>query len=207
MQTLFLDVGEIKASTRFANDAAVLVLPYIDQGQVDRLAPVLARRAMADGLLVLVNDSLRLGFVKVANLVFARSQSKYFGYLAQDAFPGEGWLRCGLNTIGKNESWLLSFNDGRFFGNIAVFGLLLRAWARAMYHNCVFFPGYKSHFGDTELSVIALAHSKLVFNPGCMLCEVDYDKDKKGNNPADDALYRERARTGFGGMVVPFEPD
>ena len=207
MQTVFLDVGDIGPATRFANDAAVLALPYIDQTQVERLEPVLAGRAMADGLLVLVNDSARLGFIRVANLVFARSRSKYFGYLAQDAFPGEGWLRCGLRTLETSQAWLLAFNDGRFFGNIAVFGLLLRDWARAMYHNCAFFPGYRSHFGDTELSAIARAHDKLAFNPGCMLCEVDYDKDQKGNNPEDDALYRERARAGFGGVVEPFEPD
>lgn len=207
MESVWVDVRELTGDRRFHNDEAVLVLPYIDAAQAERLEPVLRRRANAEGVLVLVDDSLRLGFIAVANLVFAKSESPYFGYLAQDAFPGESWLRCALTTLKRSEAWLLPFNDGRFFGNIAVFGLLQRSWARALYHNCVFFPGYKSHFGDTELSVIAHAHGKCIFNPGCLLCEVDYDKHAKGNNPEDDALYRKRAATGFGGVVTPFEPD
>ena len=206
MDSVFVEIDAIGQTTRFAHEQAVLVLPYIDEAQARRLEPVLRRRALCEGLLVLVHDTRRLGFIRVANLVFAKSTSKYFGYLAQDAFPGDGWLKCGLRALDNTGGWLLAFNDGRFFGNLAVFGLLQRAWAQRLYHNCVFFPGYRTHFGDTELSAIAMGCNKLVFNPGCVLCEVDYEKHDKGVDPADDQLYRQRARTGFGGLIPPFEP-
>lgn len=207
MESLFIDVADIAGASRFEHPTTVLVLPYIDQAQVERLEPVLRRRALCDGLLVLVNDTKRIGFMAVANLIFSKSSSRFFGYLAQDAFPSDGWLKCGVGTLDQSGAWLLAFNDGRFFGNLAVFGLLQRAWAQRLYHKCVFFPGYASHFGDTELSAIAMEHQKLIFNPACVLCEVDYEKHARKNNPADEQLYRQRARTGFGGVVAPFEPE
>ncbi|MFW5837210.1 MAG: hypothetical protein ACOCVM_04335 [Desulfovibrionaceae bacterium] len=206
METVFLDISSLEAEARFEHDEAVLVLPFLDREQAERLAPVLQRRALQGGLLVLVNDDLRLGFIKIANLVFARSSSKYFGYLAQDAFPGDGWLKCGVTALERSGGGLLAFSDGRFYGNLAVFGLVRRTWAKSLYHNAVFFPGYKSHYADTELSAIAMETDKLVFNPGCMLMEVDYEKHAKGNLLEDDALYRARARAGFDGRIEPFDP-
>ena len=189
------------------HEQTILVLPFIDNNLAAKTADVLNRRALNEGLLVLVEDDLRIGFIKVANMIFSRSDSLYFGYLAQDAYPGEGWLRCGINVLNKSGANPLSFNDGRFYGNIAVFGLARRTWVQSIYRNCIFYPGYISHFGDTELSVLALSSQSLVFNPNCLLIEVDYEKHFHGNNPKDDALYRERARTGFNGLVDPFEPD
>ncbi|WP_161781642.1 hypothetical protein [Desulfohalovibrio reitneri] len=205
LETVYLDVTDIGGETRFEHESTVLVLPHIDREQVDRLAPVLQRRALHPGLLVLVDDTERIGFTKVANLIFAKSSSKYFGYLAQDVFPGDGWLKCGVDMLEKSGKSLLPFSDGRFHGTLAVFGLARRFWVQGLYRNCLFFPGYQRHFGDTELSAIATAQDQIIYNPGCILLEVDYDKHTRPNHPEDDALYRARARTGFGGVVEPFE--
>jgi hypothetical protein len=78
---------------------------------------------------------------------------------------------------------------------------------RLGYHNFLFHPEYKSHFADTELSVIASKTEKLFYNPKAILLEVDYDKHLHGNNPEDEALYRKRARTGFDGKIAPFVPE
>jgi hypothetical protein len=207
MRSLFLDVAEMEAGASFDHEQVVVVLPFIDMALARRVETVLSLRALCDGLLVLVDDSLRLGFIKVANLIFAHSRSKYFGYLAQDVFPGDGWLRIGLETLDESGADLLPFSDGRFYGNIATFGLLRRSWARSLYHNFVFYPEYQSHFGDTELSAIAWSQGRAIFNPGCIMCEVDYEKHTRKNNAADEALYRARARTGFNGLIAPFDPD
>ena len=207
MESIVFKSSELAGIHGLTHDQVVIVLPFIDKDLAVKTADVLKRRALNEGLLVLVEDDLRIGFIQVANMIFSRSNSIYFGYLAQDAFPGDGWLRCGIDVLKKSGANLLAFNDGRFYGNIAVFGLVRRAWAQSIYRNCLFYPGYKSHFGDTELSVLALSDQKLVFSPNCILIEVDYEKHLHGNNPADDALYRERARTGFNGIVAPFEPD
>lgn len=189
------------------HEAAVLVMPYVDGEAARKAEGVLVRRALADGVLVMVDDDLRLGFIQAANMVYARSRSKYFGYLAQDAFPGDGWLKCALYTLEETGKGLLSFNDGRFHGNLAVFGLARRDWLRKLYHNLLFYPGYKRHFADTELSAIAHLTGMMIYNENCLLVEVDYDKHEKPNDPEDDALYRARARTGFGGLTAPFEPE
>lgn len=34
-----------------------------------------------------------------------------------------------------------------------------------------------------------------------MLCEVDYEKHAKHNDPLDDALYKSRLESGFGGII------
>jgi len=207
MESAVLKSSELATVRGLNHNQVVVVLPFIDKELAVKTADILKRRALSEGLLVLVEDDVRIGFIQVANMIFSRSNSIYFGYLAQDAYPGEGWLRCGINILNKSKAALLAFNDGRFYGNIAVFGLVRRTWVQSIYRKFLFYPGYVSHFGDTELSVLALSSQKLVFNPNCLLIEVDYEKHLHGNNPKDDALYRERARTGFNGIVAPFEPD
>jgi hypothetical protein len=39
------------------------------------------------------------------------------------------------------------------------------------------------------------------------LIEVDYEKHLHGNNPDDEKLYIERAKTGFDGLIPPFIPE
>jgi len=207
LATRSLKSSELGGFGPVTHGKCVLVLPYTDGELAGRAADVLSRRALADGELVLVEDDLRLGFIQVANLVYARTRSEYFGYLAQDAFPGDGWLKCGLFTLDSTGKGLLAFNDGRFYGNLAVFGLARRSFTASLYHNFQFYPGYKRHFADTELSALAWERGAMVFNENCLLVEVDYSKHAKANDPEDDALYRARARTGFGGLGTPFEPD
>lgn len=182
----------------------VIVLPLIDVEQARRIAEVMQRRTKVSGLLLLVEDDRRLGFVMVANLAYTRTRSRYFGYVAQDAFPGEGWLDCGLKTLKQSNCGLLAFNEGRFFGTVAVFGLATRKWLNSLYGKCLFYPGYVSHFADMELSVLAARTSNLVYNPNAVLMEVDYGKHLHGNNPEDEKLYRRRALTGFDGRIAPF---
>jgi hypothetical protein len=133
-----------------------------------------------------------------------KTNSRYFAYVAQDAFAGEFWLDCALETIKKSNCGLLAFNDGRFFGTLAVFGLSDRQWVNTIYGKFIFHHQYKYHFADTELSVIAAQTQNLVFNSNAILIEVDYDKHLHGNNKDDEKLYRKRALTGFDGRVASF---
>ncbi|HAS88733.1 MAG TPA: hypothetical protein DCS48_05445 [Desulfovibrio sp.] len=202
LETLFTSSSNLHNLGNIANDESIFVLPYIDEELTRRLTEVLVRRALHPGLLVLVDDDERLGFMKVANYVCSHSSSKYFGYLAQDAFPGDGWLRAATKTLNESDASLLAFNDGRFYGTLAVFGLARRSWLQTLYHKYLFFPGYNSHFGDTELSAIAIHQNKMIFNPGCLMVEVDYEKHTRKNDPDDDALYKLRESQGFGGIII-----
>ena len=196
-------VNELYVSSSYE---VIIVLPMLDVALAKKLSEVMQRRTKQNGLLILVEDDMRLGFIMVSNLVYAKTQSRYFAYVAQDAFPGNYWLDSALGTIKRTGRGLLAFNDGRFFGTLAVFGLADREWVRTLYKNFLFYPEYKSHFADTELSAIAVETQNIIFNPNAILLEVDYDKHVHHNNPDDQRLYIARAKTGFGGIIAPFTP-
>jgi len=185
----------------------IIVLPAIDMILANKISEIMEIRTRVDSLLIIVEDDLRIGFIMVANMVYMKTTSRYFCYVAQDSYPGYFWLDYGLDTMKRTNAGLLSFNDGRFFGKIAVFGLADRQWLNTIYEKFLFYPKYKSHFADTELSVIAAQTQNLVFNPNALLIEVDYEKHLHGNNPDDDKLYRQRAETGFDGLIAPFTPE
>ena len=196
-------INELAVASRYE---VAIVLPAIDLALATKLSDVMQRRTRQDGVLVLVEDDLRLGFIMVANLVYAKTESRYFAYVAQDAFPSEYWLDTALDTIKGTGRGLLAFNDGKYFGTLAAFGLVDRTWVRTLYKNFLFFPGYTSHFADTELSAIATETDNITFNPNAILLEVDYEKHLRRNNLDDHRLYIERAKTGFGGIITPFTP-
>ncbi len=201
LETLYTSSSSLLKLGDLKHEDAVFVLPYTDPALTVRLAGVLAHRALAAGILVLVEDDVRMGFMKIANILCVHSASRYFGYLAQDAYPGDGWLRSALKTLDATNAGLLAFNDGRFHGTLAVFGLARRGWLSGLYHKFLFYPEYRRHFGDTELSAIAIHQKQLVYNPGCVMVEVDYEKHEKENDPADAALYKRREAEGFGGII------
>jgi hypothetical protein len=197
------DIHNLKISARHET---IIAMPALKMGMAKKAAAVMSRRTDKPGLLIIVEDDMRLGFIMTANLVYARTASRYFVYVAQDAFPGQYWLDHGIHTLEATESGLLAFNDGRFFGTVAVFGLADRLWANSIYKKFLFYPQYKSHCGDTELTAIAFESSKLAFNPNCIMMEIDYEKHLHPNNRDDENLYFQRARTGFDGRIAPFTP-
>ena len=202
----FIKSSEIDKFHLSSSYEVAIVLPMIDVMLAKKLTEVLKRKTKQSGVLIVVEDNMRLGFIMVSNLVYAKTASRYFSYIAQDAFPGEFWLDYGLETLRASKCGLLSFNDGRFFGKIAVFGLADRQWINTLYKKFLFYPQYKSHFADTELSVIAAQTGNLVFNPNSIVLEVDYEKHLHPNNKDDHSLYIERAKTGFDGRIAPFTP-
>ncbi len=146
LETIFADSSTLESLGHVHNDEAVFVLPFIDREMADRLAKVLAIRAQHPGLVVLVNDDERMGFMKIANYLCSHSTSRYFGYLAQDAFPGDDWLRAAIRTLDGSSSSLLAFNDGRMHGTLAVFGLARRSWLATLYHKFVFLSRVQKAF-------------------------------------------------------------
>ncbi len=201
LQSLFTKSSELHSFALQSHDDVVLVLPYIDHDLAVKAEEILRVRADQAGLLVLVDDDERLGFIRVANFIYSHTRSPLFGYLAQDAYPGMYWLKEGVRVMNKTGAGLMAFNEGRFFGTVAAFGLARRAWLTTLYRNMLFYPGYKSQYGDTELSAIAFAQNQLMFNPNALLIEVDYEKHTKANNPDDDTLYKARLATHFEGLA------
>ncbi|WP_035244631.1 glycosyltransferase [Desulfonatronovibrio hydrogenovorans] len=173
-------------------EGVAVIMPCIDTQQGLKTADILQRRAGMPCKIIIANDTLRLGFIKTANEVFKRLKAKYVVYLAQDAFPGRDWLVLAYQTLEKTGKGLLAFNDGKWKGRIASFGMVRVQWVHSLYGGDLFYNEYKSHGADNELTVIARATNEHVYNPHCSLIEVDYDKDRGGSNPKDRKIFENR---------------
>jgi hypothetical protein len=180
----------------------ILVMPYLDRFMAERCAALMAKRAGADGLIIAVHDADRDGFISVANRVFEQSESEYFGYVAQDAFPGHQWLHLAIMTLRKQDASLLGFNDGKWRGALASFGIAERGWARSNYDGPFFFPDYQQHYADVELTVLAISQKQYCYNPNAVLVEVDWNKDRSSVNLRDRTLYHRRKDEGFNKRVT-----
>lgn len=203
MQSLLIDACELPAAAyQWVTAGPLMVMPCIDVAAASRAMSLASSRAQADGLIVAVLDSDRLGFVALANQVFRLSQSPWFGYMAQDAFAGRDWMALALKALQKPAAGLLGFNDGKWHGELASFGLASRDWVNGVYGGDFFFPGYSSHFADAELTLVARQQGRYVYAPESVLVEVDWTKDQAAVNPADRSMFRARAMQGFGQRVT-----
>lgn len=153
------------------------------------------------GLLIGIHDTQSAGFITLINRAFQMSSTPFFGYMAQDAFPGRKWLSNALNTLEKTGTGLLGFNDGKWAGALAGFGLVRRSWAEKNYGGLLFNPKYHSHYADTELTLLALNEGKYAYNPDAVLVELDWEKDQKMVNANDRFLFQKRIDSKFDGRI------
>ncbi len=175
----------------------LVVMPFTNPVLAARSASQMSRRADVTGQLLCIHDVEQKGFIAVANEAFRRSAAPQFAYVAQDAFAGRGWLAAGVEALGKKAGGLLAFNDGKWHGSLAAFGMVEREWARANYDGDLFHPGYKRHYADVELTIIAMQQRKLRYSPEAMLVEVDWKKERSVVEQADRLLYYKRGQTAF----------
>jgi hypothetical protein len=180
----------------------LIVMPFIDPQEARRSAQQLAGRAGRDARLLCVQDVRRVGFIAVANAVFRASRAPYFAYLAQDAFGSRNWLKHGLDTLIEKKGGLLAFNDGKWGGALAAFGMVEREWALGNYVGDLFYPDYRRHYADVELTLIAMQQRKLCFEPISLVVEVDWGKDTQTVSEEDRLLYYRRGQTAFDRKVT-----
>ena len=187
-------------------DAPVIaVLPWLHRAAAKRAAELMVGRAGAppNALQVLaVQDDVGGGPVEIWNTAIRQTRGALVIYCAEDAFAGRYWLRFALEAFQqKPGAGLLAFNDGKWFGQLAAFGLVRRSWLMPVYGGALFHPGYAQHYGDTELTLVAKQQDALAYHPHSLLVEMDYAKDGKPVNAADKALFETRAKGGFDGRV------
>jgi len=181
----------------------VVLLPWLDEAAARQAAAVMLARAGTACSVLALRDDARLGPVALLNAAMRRTDSPWIVYAAQDAFAGRHWLHHALTTLQAEPGrGLLAFNDGKWFGHLAGFGLVRRRWIDAVYGGDLFHPGYRRHYGDTELSLIAQQDRALAYHPHALLVEVDADKDARAVHAPDRELFRLRAGAGFDGRVT-----
>jgi len=200
MKIITLSSREIE-SAGLETSGTLMVMPFIHPSKAKQTAEILSLQANSDGLIACVFDNHEEGFVSITNRAFKHSKSLYVGYVAEDAFPGRDWLHIALKKLGASEASLLAFNDGKWQGQLAAFGLVKRDWAEKNYQGHLFYPGYTKHYADTELTLLAKSDQLFTYDPHSMLIEVDWDKSKKSVDAIDRALFLKRVVTGFDGRI------
>lgn len=191
----------------FTKDVCV-VMPCIDLDAGRRAARLLIERSGLPADFVLAVDTGRQGFIPTLNQVARRSSAQYIVYLAQDAWPGDGWLLSAYDRIRQEKKSLLAFNCGKWHGRVAAFGMVEKSWAYSLYGDEILYGGYQSHRADNELTVIARAQDRFVYAPECVLVENDSEKVfRRSEREAshfrreDARLFRQRFRDGFCGLA------
>ena len=201
MQIQYLSSAELAAMDKLITaEGVLLAMPFTHSDLAQRAAQLMSARADAPGLILAIHDAKQEGFVSIVNQVFAKSQSAYFAYVAQDAFAGRSWLKLALQAMGDNKG-LLGFNDGKWAGALAGFGLARRSWASANYGGSFFYPQYQRHYADAELTLLALQAGVYAYDPASLLVEVDWDKDGAAVDEGDRTLFLERKKNGFDAKV------
>ncbi len=200
-----IDVRNIGRLRHRDAEGIAIVMPSIDAGRALQTARLLVRRAGMKTTVFIALDTLRQGFIHTLNDVAARLEVKYLVYLAEDAFAGTDWLKTAHETMEKSGKGLLAFNCGKWDGRIAAFGMVRSDWSRGVYGGTIFFEGYKSHKADNELTVIARIQDEFIYNPDCVLVEIDekktsYNEEGGGHanwTPEDRDLFYERFHKSF----------
>jgi glycosyltransferase involved in cell wall biosynthesis len=203
-----LDVTALDRLTHHDPDGVAIVMPSIDTATALATARLLVRRAGLGTTVFVVEDTLRQGFIRTLNATAARLDVKYVVYLAEDAFPGVDWLKLAHDHLEHSGKGLLAFNDGKWKGRIAAFGMVRKAWVATLYGGPVLYPDYRSHRADNELTAIARATDQFIYAPECVLTEIDARKAfrtseaEAGNFTEDDKrLFILRFDAGFDGLA------
>lgn len=164
----------------------VVIMPTINEVKAKATLEQLKESAGIDADFYSVIDIDRTGFIATANKAFRELEAKYYVYVAEDAYGGRDWLKIAYEEMEKTGAGLFAFNDGKWHGKLASFGMVRKDWAGKELLPSV----YKSHYADTELTLRAIQEGKLAYNPEAVLIEVD--ADKHGVNPEDKTLFNKR---------------
>lgn len=192
----------------------VVIMPALDEAEALRAAKTMISRAGSRLRVLIALDKQRGGFINAVNAAARQIRAKYLVYSAQDARPGVDWLKRALRCMENSPHGLLAFNDGKWRGRLAGFGMVRTSWVEHLYGGAVFHDGYRSHRADNELTVIARAQRRFVYCPSSILLEQDASKalrrtERSADNftAADRALFEKRYREGFDGLAPLAELD
>lgn len=175
-----------------------VICPTIDEEKAQKTLNQLKFTSGIEANFYSVVDMDRTGFITTLNTALKNIDANYYVYVAEDAYGGKDWLKIAYETMEKENSSLLAFNDGKWFGKLASFGMISQKFARE--NGYLLNPVYKSHYADTELTLIAMNNNSFSYNPESILIEVDYKKH--GVNLDDKKTFFERKKSMFDKKVI-----
>lgn len=176
----------------------VVIMPSIDIEKAKATAKQLSSRAGIEHQMLVVEDVDRSGFIATFNNTAKRNPADYYVYVAQDAFGGRNWLQEAYKTAKETGAGLVGFNDGKWSGKLASFGMVSHEWGVKNYGGELFYSEYKTHYADTELTALAMDDKKYAYNSEAVLIEVDPNKETSTVNKADKDLFASRKKPTWG---------
>ncbi|MCH9739507.1 MAG: hypothetical protein K0U38_01510 [Epsilonproteobacteria bacterium] len=174
----------------------VVIMPSIDVKESTKTMNQLIRTAGMEADFFVLEDKKRTGFIKTVNEFVKQTNYKYYVYTAQDSFGGRNWLKLAWEALEKSQKGLFAFNDGKWAGKMAGFGMVRRSWKAPFFEE-----SYKANYADVELTMIAIEEDELVTDLRSLLVEVDFDKHLRSVQMDDKKLFAERKKNGFDGQV------
>lgn len=172
-----------------------VIMPTINEEKAIATLNQLKESAGMEAEFYSIVDKERTGFVATANRAYKQIDAKYYVYVAEDAYGGRDWLKIAYEALEQSQAGLFAFNDGKWHGKLASFGMVRKSWVGDELLPSV----YKSHYADTELTLRAMIEGKLVYDPESVLIEVD--PNKHGVNPDDKVLFNRRKVEIFGAQL------
>jgi hypothetical protein len=173
-----------------------VIIPTTDLNMANRAMERMQEKAGTPADYYIIEDFERNGFISVMNdAVHNLPDYDFYVYAAQDAYAGEWWLKYALDAMIYKDAGLFAFNDGKWNGTLAAFGMVDKVWMKKNYKGDMFSKYYKSNYADIELTLMAIRDGKLAYNPESLLIEVDWNKHYP--NQDDQLLFNKRKRQLF----------
>ena len=180
-----------------------VIMPTVNPKLAKKTANILHTRSGMPCSIRAINDHDRRGYVWSCN-EFVKNNPDYDYYVTatDDIFPSRNWLKDAYDFMQEKGAKMVGFNDGKWEGRLACCALIEREWMKNNYGGDIYFPGYFGHYNDTELTLIAMQEGVYAFDPNIIFMEIDYEKESKGVNKEDKALFNRRLEHGFEGQVT-----
>lgn len=182
-------------------ESITAIIPTINPEKALETSKTLKDRAGMDFKLVVIEDIEKNGWVATINSAVRNNPSDYYIYLADDVFPSKNWLVEAMKVVKDKDLGLLAFNDGKWFGKMASFGLVKHDWMIKNYNGDLLNPVYRSHYADPEITLLALSDKVFGYAPKSIMMEV-HNKTGIPNNKEDQAIFRQRKLSGFEGRIT-----
>jgi len=186
--------GEIDPIAEGNSSMISVIMPTTDITQA-----ILSARRMKDNAgipmrMIIVQDNISQGYIKTLNMATSMLASEFIAYVAQDSLSGKNWLKLAYDALISQQKSLCAFNDGKYEGKLASFGLVKKSFCERLYgEGHIFYPGYHSHRADDELTLYARLNKQISYVPQAIMLEVDYRLDRP-LNPNDVELFKIRKK-------------
>lgn len=158
----------------------VVVIPHTDECYelVEKVATLHKKRAGVECEVYTIEDTQRKGGFAIQNEMAKELEYDYYCYSWIDYYPAKNYLKYAIEAMHKAGKGMCVFNDGKWEGSNATAGILHKKLLKTNYESGdLFYPEYKQHFADPDLTHIVAKRNQLVYEPKAVLIEIDYDKD------------------------------